>query len=296
MPVAQEQLFTSTFWSIRRPKAPLTDGHFVIRLNDPSIAFGPNSAADLLHCYGALRRALTERVGATGAQLYISRNWQPVGDAIGEPVAETSTPSLHTFFVWPGSTTAASALVRPAHQRTAVQSTEEVDDGLRQWLASNTVAQPGEHSGELLPDDSRAPAEPSLPAEGAPEEWENRAFHVEAARPNPGAEFRVGHWTAAPQSSVDSLDQVGTAALMELVQGIEDIAWHTSPRHAGISVWATDLWGTSPTIEIFGREHGNDDRLASFVDAGGLDLPHPDGIVPAGAAGTSTGPSPTVEK
>ncbi|MDD0859278.1 hypothetical protein NHF46_19215 [Arthrobacter alpinus] len=69
----------------------------MIRLNDPSIAFGPDSAADLLRCYGALRRALTELVGATGAQLYISRNWQPVGDAIGEPVAETSTPRYTPF-------------------------------------------------------------------------------------------------------------------------------------------------------------------------------------------------------
>lgn len=301
MPVAQEQLFTSTFWSIRRPKAPLTDGHFVIRLNDPSIAFGPDSAADLLRCYGALRRALTELVGATGAQLYISRNWQPVGDAIGEPVAETSTPSLHTFFVWPGSTTAASALVRPAHHRSAVQRTEDVDDGLREWLASNTETKSEPGSEGPLPSDSPAPEGPSVPAESAPEGWENRAFHVEPARAIPGNDFRVGHWTALPRSPVASLDQVDTAALLELVQGIEDIAWHTSPRHAGISVWATDLWGAWPSIEIFAREHGNDDRLASFVEAGGLDLPHPDGAVPAGAvpaenAGTSAKPSPTVEK
>lgn len=291
MPDTREQLLTSTFWSIRRPKFPLTEGHFVVRLNDPGIAFCPESATDLLHCYGELRRALTELVDASAAQLYISRNWQPVGGAVGEPLAETSTPSLHVFCVWPGSPTPATALARPAHQRAAVQQTQDVDDALRTWLASSTEALPEARPSEPLPQDSVAPAAPELTAGLAPEGWANLAFHVEPAPTRPGEEFRTGHWRAAPRSPVESVDQMSTAAILELVQGIEDLAWHSSPRHVGMSVWATDHWGASTSIDIFAREHGNDGQLAAFVDASGLDLPLAERTV-----GTSPSPSPTLEK
>lgn len=301
MPNTREQLFASTFWNIRRPKHPLTPGHFVIRLNDPSLAFGPESATDFLRCYGQLRRALTELMDASGAQLYISRNWQPVGDAIGEPLAETSTPSLHTFFVWPGSPTAASALLRPAHRRSrhkssAPEDTDALDDRVRICLTSSAGARP--EAGPLAHDDESAqsastPAteQPVGPTVSAPEGWGNRAFQVEPAKANPGDEFSAGHWTAVPRSPISSLDQLEPAALLELTQGIEDLAWHSSPRHAGMSVWATDLWGTSPRIDIFAREHGDGNQLASFLSAGGLEL-----SLPPESVKTSSHSSPTVER
>lgn len=297
MPDTREQLLTSTFWSIRRPKFPLTEGHFVIRLNDPSIAFGPESAADLLHCYGELRRALTDLVGATAAQLYISRNWQPVGDAIGEPIAETSTPSLHTFFVWPGSPTPAAALTRPAHRRIAAKSAGDVDEELGRWLALATAAtEPGtettppapEHSPALEPLESPV-AGPESPA--GSEGWQNRSFLVAPIDPAPGESMGAGQWSASPHSAVDSLDRMSLEALLELVHGIENLAWESSPRHVGMSVWATDLWAISMSINIFAREHGNDGRLTAFVNAGGLDLP-----LSSRTVRTSTSPSPTVEK
>lgn len=288
MPDTPEQLLTSTFWSIRRPKFPLTAGHFVIRLNDPALAFDPESAADLLHCYGQLRRALTELGGATAAQLYISRNWQPVGDAVGEPLAETSTPSLHAFIVFPGSPTPATALTRPAHLRVVAEHAGDVDEELARWLAMAPVVPATPATGLTAPDHS--PAVSSETGAGL-EGWQNRAFQVTPVAPAPGEPVGTGQWVASPKIPVESLDRMSLEALLEMVQGIEDLAWESSPRHVGMSVWATDLWGTSMSINLFAREHGNDGQIAGFVAAGGLDL-----LVASGTVGTSPSASPTVEK
>ena len=288
MPDTREQLLTSTFWSIRRPKFPLTAGHFVIRLNDPALAFDPESAADLLHCYGQLRRASTELVGATAAQLYTSRNWQPVGDAVGEPLAETSTPSLHAFIVFPGSPTPAAALTRPAHLRVVAEHAGDVDEELARLLAKVPAVPAVPATGLTAPDHS-----PEVSSETGSElaGWQNRAFQVAPVAPTPGESVGTGQWVASPKTPVESLDRMSLEALLEMVQGIEDLAWESSPRHVGMSVWATDLWGTSMSINLFAREHGNDGQIAGFVAAGGLDLP-----VASGIMGTSPSPSPTVER
>lgn len=280
---AREHLFASTFWDVCRPKVPLTPGHFVIRLNDPSLAFDADSAADLLRCYGRLRRAVVDASGATAAQLYISRNWQPVGDAIGEPVSETSTPSLHAFFAWPGSPTASAALILPAHQRLPSTQTASLDSAVRAW-ADGALGGPIDPA--LAPCTAHL-AEMPGGDEQAPGPWRSRAFLVEAAL------SEAGHWTAVPRKAVDSLDEVGADALLELAAGVEELAWNSSPRHAGMTVWASDVWGVPAAIHVFARQHGTGGgQLAAFAQAGGLDLPQ----MAQARQGKSSLRSPTVEK
>lgn len=267
---AREHLFTSTFWDVCRPKFPLTPGHFVIRLNDPSLPFDEASATDLLHCYGRLRRAVIDAVGATAAQLYMSRNWQPVGDAIGEPLSETSTPSLHTFFAWPGSPTASAALKLPAHQRVPSTDTATLDAAVREWTDS---AVGGPNDPALAPG-SELLAEMPVSADEPPSgPWISRAFLVADVPEIPGHPGTAGHWTAVPRGVVGSLDEVGTEALLELAAGVEELAWDSSPRHAGMTVWASDAWGAPAAINVFARQHGSGGgQLAAFAQAGGLEL------------------------
>lgn len=298
MPQPRSQLCSSTFWSVRRPKSTLTQGHFVLRLNDPSLAFDVESATDLLRCYGHLRSALIELRGATAAQLYLALNWQPVGDALGEPVAETSTPSLHVFFTLPGSTTAASALSRPAHVRPAAGNTEELDEQLRRWQGGKVASTPS-HGKRPEPKPEQGP-EPEQPSATMHEQhrlalaWESRAFHVEPSRQPPGTPFRGGHWTGVPRQPVASLDETSPAALLELAQGMAVLASHAQPAFAGVTVWVCDDWDSAAqqTFHIFGRRHGDaTHQLAAFVTGGGLNVP-----LPASWHGKSDGPSPIVEK
>lgn len=310
-------LYSSTYWSVCRPKFPLTQGHFILRLNDPAIAFEASSAADLLHCYGHLRRAVTAITGATAAQLYIALNWQPVGDSIGEPSAETSTPTLHAFFDLPGSTTAASSLRLPAHQRAAMEDTSGLDTELRAWhsglVSDGPVAEPatgldpaGLDPAELdLAQALPAQARPGDPAPGEdrswePEGWEERAFHLEPVFPHAGEPFRGGHWTAIPRFLAATLDGTSPESLLSLVNTMEGLASHSLPPFQGITVWVTDEWGSPATapaiIHIFARQHGDErSQVADFVAEGGLDLPL---ALPLDRElqGNSGDSSPTVEK
>ena len=297
MSAAQEPLLASTFWGIRRPVFPLTAGHFVIQLIDPAAAFEHGSAADLLHCYGHLRRALTALMGATSAQLYSTFNGHPDGDAIGEPDAETPTPTLHIFITWPGSTPASHALRLPSHQRVAAAYTGELDDALRNWgggIVTHGGAAPCGFDGgtaiaagtdSLGTTGLHGPGEqhprPGDPAPGAdrswePEGWADRPFHIEPARPVHGEPFRCGHWTAVPRFAVAPLDCAEPEALLDLVKTMKGLASHSLPPFHGTTVWATDQWGSAKprTLHIFAREHGDVPPLvADFVARGGLDWP-----------------------
>lgn len=258
-------LHSSTFWSVSRPKFLLTAGHFVIRLNDPSIAFGLESAADLLRCYGHLRCALTELVGATAAQLYVALHWQPVGDAIGEPLAETSTPTLHAFFTFPDSTTAAAALRLPAHERVAVENTLELDEALRSWRGAEASAAAAAEAAAAGPSHGEDIQEP-----------EDRAFQIEPVSSEPDGSFRGGHWTAVPRSVNASFDRMAPDSLVGLAGTMEGLATSAVPPFQGITAWVTDVWAaTDPaTIQIFARHHGDQrQQVANFVADGGLDIP-----------------------
>lgn len=296
MPTPRTQLCSSTFWSVRRPKPTLTEGHFVLRLNDPSLPFDLNSAADLLRCYGHLRSAMLEWGGATAAHLYCALNWQPVGDAVGEPTAETSTPTLHAFFALPGSPTAADVLALPAHQRVAVERTDELDERLRGWrggtIQLSSAADREQRSENPL---AAAPGQPgTAEVAGLALDWDSRAFHIEPSTPVPGMPFRGGHWTGVPRQPAASLDATDPEALLELVRGMAVLASHSRPAFAGVTVWVSDNWASPApqTFHIFGRQHGQaQQQLTDFVMGGGLDVP-----LPAPWRGPSDGPSPIVEK
>lgn len=278
---AREQLYASTFWGIRRPQLPLTPGHFVIRLTDPSLAFGPESATDLLHCYRHLRQALTAINGATAAQLYISRNWSPVGDALGEPLSETSTPTLHAFISWPGSPAASVALRLPAHLRQAATHYAALDESLRLWRGGPDVMGSLHPAGPVETERTATTADPAASAANPADAvsvhpatlWKSQAFSVETVTPHAADLVGAGHWTAVPRQEVKYLDTMGTGALLELAAGVEQLAWNAGPRHAGMTVWATDIWGKDISINIFGRQHGQgSQQVANFVASGGLDL------------------------
>lgn len=302
MPAVREQLLASSHWSIRRPKFPLSSGHFVIRLNDPSIAFSEESAADLLRCYGHLRRALADVAGATAAQLHLALNWQPVGDAVGEPLAETSTPTVHTFFSFPGSAAVSSVLRLSAHERVAVEDNEDLDAQLRSWHGGKVAAghTAGQAPSRARPGDSvQGDSVPGDPAPGQdrswePEVWPARPFHVEPVGPKPGQPFPSAQWLAVPRFPAATLDRMEPALLLELANTMEGLASHSHPPFQGITLWVTDDWDSPApaAINIFARRHGwAPHQLANFVDGGGLDLPR------AGdRQGNSGGASPTVEK
>lgn len=118
MGLERRLLYRSGFWEIARPRHPLTAGHILIRLSDPSTEFAQASASDWLFCHNLVRAALHDVLGATRFAVMFAHRWHPLGSAIGEPVAESSTPTFHVFGRWDGETTTPGAqLSLPAHRR-----------------------------------------------------------------------------------------------------------------------------------------------------------------------------------
>ncbi|MFK0039266.1 hypothetical protein ACIQTW_05445 [Paenarthrobacter sp. NPDC090517] len=118
MGLERRLLYRSGFWEIARPRHPFTAGHILIRLSDPSTEFAQASASDWLFCHNLVRAALHDVLGATRFAVMFAHRWHPLGSAIGEPVAESSTPSFHLFGRWDGETTTPGAqLSLPAHHR-----------------------------------------------------------------------------------------------------------------------------------------------------------------------------------
>ncbi|GAA4658534.1 hypothetical protein [Arthrobacter cryoconiti] len=265
-------LYSSTYWSIGRPKFPLTEGHFVLRLNDPIIAFGPKSAAGLLGCYGALRQALSALRGAQGACSYLALNWQPVGDAVGEPLAETSTPTVHVFFHWPDSAKASSVLCVPAYERKAVTQTSDLDSALRLHFAASAAVPPASDASPLAQADEAT----SAPAMSA-----GAAFCLTPA--SSSRDSLPGQWTATPVVPTPYLDALEPTAILDLAHSIEALGAHSLAPVRGsagtaITIWVVDSWAdteqNSPVFNIFTRLHSDPHQhVAHFVSGGGLDLP-----------------------
>lgn len=274
--MARSLLHSSTYWSIGRPKFPLTEGHFVLRLNDPIIAFGPNSAAGLLGCYGALRQALSALRGAQGACSYLALNWQPVGDAVGEPLAETSTPTVHVFFHWAGSTKAGSVLCVPAYERKAVTQTSDLDSALRLYLAASAAVPPTSDASPLAQADEATSAPAPAPAMSGGAE-----FCLTPA--SSSGDPLPGQWTATPVVPTPYLDALEPSAILDLAHSIEALGAHSLARvrvSAGtaITIWVVDSWAdteqNAPVFNIFTRLHSDPHQhVAHFVSGGGLNLP-----------------------
>lgn len=130
-------LYRSGFWEITRPRHPLTAGHVLIRLSDPSTEFAHPSAADWLFCHNLVRAALNDVLGATRCAVMFAHRWHPLGSAVGEPVAESSTPTFHLFARWDGETTTPGfQLALPAHHRAGEvgHDLEATDNAIRAAL------------------------------------------------------------------------------------------------------------------------------------------------------------------
>ncbi|MFJ5954614.1 hypothetical protein ACIQC5_01500 [Paenarthrobacter sp. NPDC092416] len=140
MGLSRRLLFRSAIWEIARPRHPLTAGHLLVRLSDPSTGFAEASAADWLVCHNLARQALSEILGVHRCVVMFAHRWHPLGSAIGEPVAESSTPTFHLFGRWDGETTTPGRqLALPAHRRAAAPdgAVESVDAGIRESLRRN---------------------------------------------------------------------------------------------------------------------------------------------------------------
>jgi hypothetical protein len=137
MVLSRQLLFRSGIWELARPRHPLTAGHILIRLSDPSTEFNESSAADWLHCHNLARAALQDVLGAGRCAVMFAHRWHPLGSAVGEPVAESSTPTFHLFARWEGETTTPGRqLSLPSHRRVAEpeHALEAVDMELRQSI------------------------------------------------------------------------------------------------------------------------------------------------------------------
>lgn len=156
MLTSRKLLYRSAFWEIARPRHPLTAGHVLIRLSDPSTEFAHPSAADWLFCHRLVRAALADVLGATRCAIMFAHQWHPLGSAIGEPVAESSTPTFHLFGRWDGETTTPGhQLSLPAHRRTgeADHDMEATDAALREALRlarPETAVGPGAEAGAAV--------------------------------------------------------------------------------------------------------------------------------------------------
>jgi hypothetical protein len=137
MSMSRRLLYASGTWEIVRPRIALTTGHILIRLTNPAIAFDLRSATDWLQCYTAARQALAEVLGATHCTVVFAHQWHPIGAAIGEPEAESSTPTFHLFGRWVGEpVTPGEQLLLPVQRRVPAPAdqVEKYDDGLRAAL------------------------------------------------------------------------------------------------------------------------------------------------------------------
>ncbi|MEQ4567091.1 hypothetical protein [Paenarthrobacter sp. CAP02] len=135
--MSRRLLYRSAFWEIARPRHPLTAGHVLLRLSDPSTEFAYPSAIDWLLCYNLARAAMRDVLGVARCTIMFSYRWHPLGGAIGEPVAESSTPTFHLFGRGPGETsTPGHQLLLPAHRRVGepLERLEATDDAIRDAL------------------------------------------------------------------------------------------------------------------------------------------------------------------
>ncbi|WP_091469171.1 hypothetical protein [Paenarthrobacter nitroguajacolicus] len=170
MGLERRLLYRSGFWEIARPRHPLTAGHILIRLSDPSTEFAQASASDWLFCHNLVRTALQDVLGATRFSVMFAHRWHPLGSAIGEPVAESSTPTFHLFGRWDGETTTPGAqLSLPAHRRVGEpeHTLEATDTAVREALRlsrpeASVGSEPGagaavERSSEVVPASDAGP-------------------------------------------------------------------------------------------------------------------------------------------
>ncbi|MDR7157373.1 hypothetical protein [Arthrobacter sp. BE255] len=207
MNLSRRLLFASAFWEVARPRTALNAGHLLIRLTNPAVAFDLRSAADWLLCHNAARQALADVLGAQRCTVVFAHQWHPIGAAIGEPEAESSTPTFHVFGRWDGEpVTPGEQLRLPAQRRVPAPGDRllEYDGGLRAALRRSALERQGEAG--------RQSAEPVPVGDAVPE--------LVAAAPR----FKAGahHTVLAPASGEPGLTPGHLLALAGSLQGLTE--------------------------------------------------------------------------
>jgi diadenosine tetraphosphate (Ap4A) HIT family hydrolase len=235
MELSRRLLFGSALWEVTRPRTPLTAGHLMIRLSNPATALDHRSAADWLRCHNAAREALASVLGAAACTLLFAHRWHALGAAIGEPAAESSTPSFHLFGRWDGEpVTPAEQLVLPAQRRRPVpgQDLNKYDGGLRAALLEATAAAAGG------PGSGAAAPLPSVRA------W------------TPSSPAGTHHTVLAPERPVSSIRDVTPPELLALAAALEDLAVRQPVTGLSCLVPDTAVTGGRLELHALGRTAG----------------------------------------
>jgi hypothetical protein len=240
MRLSRRLLFGSAVWEVARPRTPLTAGHLMIRLSNPATALDHRSAADWLRCHNAARLALAEVLGAPSCTLLFAHRWHPLGDAIGEPSAESSTPTFHLFGRWDGEpATPAGQLSLPAQRRAPApeRDLEKYDAGLRAALL-RTAATLDDFDAAA----GRFPQEsPPLPLIRS---W------------SPDNPAGVDHTVLSPERAIRSVHEVTPPELLALAAALEALALRQSVSGLSCLVPDTSVTGGRLELHALGRSAG----------------------------------------
>ena len=244
MELSRRLLLGSAVWEVTRPRTPLTSGHLMIRLSDPATALDHRSAADWLLCHNAARTALADVLGADTCTLLFAHRWHALGASIGEPAAESSTPTFHLFGRWDGEpVTPAEQLALPAQRRRPVpdQDLDRHDVELRTaLLAAATAAR-------------RSAPDGTGPRSGGP----NGAVPLPAIRTwAPETPAGTHHTVLAPERSIGSVEDVTPPELLALAAALEALALRQAIT--GLSCMVPDAAVTGGRLELhaLGRSAG----------------------------------------
>jgi diadenosine tetraphosphate (Ap4A) HIT family hydrolase len=235
MELSRRLLFGSAVWEVTRPRTPLTAGHLMIRLSNPATALDHRSAADWLRCHNAAREALAGVLGAGACTLLFAHRWHALGAAIGEPAAESSTPSFHLFGRWDGEpVTPAEQLALPAQRRRPVPDRDlnTYDGGLRAALLQAAAA----------------------PAEGPGPRGEAPLPTIRAW--TPASPAGTHHTVLTPERAISSIQDVTPPELLALAAALEDLAVRQPVTGLSCIVPDTAVTGGRLELHALGRAAG----------------------------------------
>jgi hypothetical protein len=244
MNISRRLLFASAFWEVARPRTALNAGHLLIRLTNPAVAFDLRSAADWLWCYNAARQALADVLGAGRCTVVFAHQWHPIGAAIGEPEAESSTPTFHLFGRWDGEPVAPGEQLRlPAQRRVpaGAEELQEYDGGLRAALRRLAAERQADAGGQFPPVTAPLPdLRSGAPRAGAGAHHTVLSAALPAAAPSAsgGPGLTPGHLLALAGSLQGLLERRGVSGLSCVVPepGNGPLQVHAMGRSAGESV------------------------------------------------------------
>lgn len=259
MGLARRLLWGSAAWEVARPRTPLTAGHLLIRLSNPATALDARSASDWLRCHKAAVAALTQVLGVTHSTLMFAYKWHALGAAMGEPVAESSTPTFHLFGRWDVEpVTPAAVLALPAHRRTPLGEDEllKIDLALRDALRAAAA-----FDAELMVAEDDRDADPLAGDDAA-------TTLPDVATGTPAHPIDGGHRVLTVQRALASISDVRPVEILALAKVLEGLA--ADPTVSGLSCIAPDpaVTGGRLEVHVLGRS-ANESRnpLVALLDS-----------------------------